>query len=1153
MPIGPPGPVGGGGGGGGGGGNANIGILLRQAGEDDKGIFVSHRSGDLTWHAQAEARRDAEAATASVLTIENAGQDADVDFSFPLDWAAPPETVNRRRIVYTRFANPSAGVRAGGTYGALAISWATVGAAGNSQRYRATAGTAAVAAQNAKADIEGSRGVTPDHQGVIRVTAPDATGTVDQVAGVNPRYGNNSAFLNVRALVPGTAMNGFTLNFRSVRDNSQTEQITWEATYSSDNRMLNIVATLNKFDLFGVSTEGLVDAINAARTAQGEQLVEANGTTTGLQNDPITINYLRSGDNPSRDINGLVFSGGTHAAGDGTATNRGGIDVVTSGARVAGTAATYVWQITNGRQITLTFHQVGVAGNNLQFSTREETSAIANNTVRATDSGADFLLQYRGSMTLGTIVDAMNAATSRFTVAITQGSRADSVTPSGNVSYRTSGGVDPVNPLSAVWDADDHTLTITALASDTFDEVRSAIIALSEFQIGDGTSAGDVAFEDGALTSDTIDVDSTVGESISYGFAGGTDAIPRTPLTVAERFIANIGGVDSYILDILNVIRTDTVQDVIDAYSGSRFRLAAASGSQATSTLSGSAAASTLLTGGIDAVVRRTPTWNLADNGVVSIGLHAAAGRSDNTTLFELVTAWIAATYTDTNGVTRTIGSSHHTPDTSGGGALTDPVDDDGLPTMATGGRNAVLANITEAEARPDDELDGPNILLKYDDADDLDTIIAGFRANNNGGFSFTLVYGTDGTANPEEPPFNRSFFDGGLAEAPSTGTGGLTQGQVDGRIRALSKGYALKGGPTVPDDDVASTIARDSEVAAGDAVANAAAAAADAKAVAAQDTADAALPRSGGTMTGKITLDGAPSSDLHAATKKYVDDNSGTGGTQVEANPSGTDGDVLTRISIDGTNYRLPSGGADPVLAPAISRYTLRSGDQTPVAGAIAAKVYGVDWAIAQSDHVGAARIIGFKGAYGDGTGAASLITIPAGNYAHGSGNVTIPNGVSLAADETYTLRLQVFAEGVTNPALTATPAGYQDIVITAHAAATANYHWGRLPYTAGRTAAQYASDIVFSTHDLVTGAALDTTDGYQATPDTTGTWVFYLAAKDDQTQPASWVDHNGLPASSAFEAVVDQAIGGVDYKVYVMSIQRTNADGSQTYIPRT
>ena len=40
------------------------------------------------------------------------------------------------------------------------------------------------------------------------------------------------------------------------------------------------------------------------------------------------------------------------------------------------------------------------------------------------------------------------------------------------------------------------------------------------------------------------------------------------------------------------------------------------------------------------------------------------------------------------------------------------------------------------------------------------------------------------------------------------------------------------------------------------------------------------ALQRAGGTMTGALTLVSAPTSDLQAATKKYVDDNAGGGGT---------------------------------------------------------------------------------------------------------------------------------------------------------------------------------------------------------------------------------------------------------------------------------
>ena len=63
------------------------------------------------------------------------------------------------------------------------------------------------------------------------------------------------------------------------------------------------------------------------------------------------------------------------------------------------------------------------------------------------------------------------------------------------------------------------------------------------------------------------------------------------------------------------------------------------------------------------------------------------------------------------------------------------------------------------------------------------------------------------------------------------------------------------------------------------DSTARIAASAALTAAQAAQATADAALPKSGGTMTGAVTLSGAPTADLHAASKKYVDDNAGSGG----------------------------------------------------------------------------------------------------------------------------------------------------------------------------------------------------------------------------------------------------------------------------------
>ena len=93
-----------------------------------------------------------------------------------------------------------------------------------------------------------------------------------------------------------------------------------------------------------------------------------------------------------------------------------------------------------------------------------------------------------------------------------------------------------------------------------------------------------------------------------------------------------------------------------------------------------------------------------------------------------------------------------------------------------------------------------------------------------------------------------------------------------------------------------------DAAQAAADA-AQAAADAAQAAADAAQAAAAAALPRAGGTMTGAITLSGAPTTDLHAATKLYIDQRSVEG--------SGVGWMILKRP--DGTRIQLCFGTAAP------------------------------------------------------------------------------------------------------------------------------------------------------------------------------------------------------------------------------------------------
>ena len=86
--------------------------------------------------------------------------------------------------------------------------------------------------------------------------------------------------------------------------------------------------------------------------------------------------------------------------------------------------------------------------------------------------------------------------------------------------------------------------------------------------------------------------------------------------------------------------------------------------------------------------------------------------------------------------------------------------------------------------------------------------------------------------------------------------------------------------------------------------------------AAAAQATADAAVPKAGGTMTGLLTLSGAPTANLHAATKKYVDDNSGSaaaidGTARSAAAAAQAAADAIPTV-LGGTRLPLPTDGSD-------------------------------------------------------------------------------------------------------------------------------------------------------------------------------------------------------------------------------------------------
>lgn len=128
-----------------------------------------------------------------------------------------------------------------------------------------------------------------------------------------------------------------------------------------------------------------------------------------------------------------------------------------------------------------------------------------------------------------------------------------------------------------------------------------------------------------------------------------------------------------------------------------------------------------------------------------------------------------------------------------------------------------------------------------------------------------------------------KKYVDEAVANVP-TPSGGITQEQADARYLQLTGG-TMTGDLKVLESPPSDTSAVSKSYAQGlfanvlntANTAKQTADAANAAAAAAQSTANAALPKSGGTMAGDLILNGAPTSDLQAATKKYVDDKSGS------------------------------------------------------------------------------------------------------------------------------------------------------------------------------------------------------------------------------------------------------------------------------------
>jgi len=1535
--------------------------LLRQAGETERGLFLSTPGADLSWHLRAEERTIADAGTPAKLLFANRDKDANLEISLPLDWLASPETVNTRSLQYTRYPNPVAEAKAYADFHGLRVSSKREGTAGDDETLTVNYGLPDKAAVQSFARIPFKRGLTPDQGEFLQITSPGG----GEAATGDSRFQTNR-IIRYTYFQAGENGNGFAVRYRIGKASSGGGSVT--AEYDSETQLtITLLFPSTSTGLaYSVNISQIVAAVNAARWS-GTRLVEASlASADGLvgfvaSRNPSVGDSLTP-TNPSAARTGLSLSGGVGFTGLGS--NIGEVRVSKTGARTAGAKAKATLDVNPGNaanNIVITAKADGAALNNTPIGCRFQSVAVPSNSVAIIGQSGRLQLAINGTVTLQAVVDKINGAAantfaSQFTAALGTGESGSTQVTWGSgdsaTSAAASGGSDAVNPLEAIWDDDNHRLVIRAIETDTLTDVRAAITALDEFDSASITLVN-------ALTTDTIDLPAAIGQFQDYSFGGGSDARHRSSISFSE---------SSSALIVNGVLAEDTVQQVIDRGQGvlEFFTLSVKPGSNAADAFPAFETTTAALANGVDAVARQLPAVTLRDNGVVAISLHSATGAAWSTTLGELEAAFRAARYKRRIGAATAV-FPRDNAEIKSPGLASDPLNNVELPSQAAGGANPVPTGVIEAIPRPNDEVNGPNILIRYHaDHDTLQAIAAAIMEGGSR-VNVQVLYDTDLTSDAEEPPFARGFYFGesgdgsvsGLSaeqvrdtvaafvregtnitirhdDAANTltisstadGTGGLTAEQVRDTVAAFLRA-APGSGLTVAHDDAANTLTirftlpnqsvtpakldagdatkkaafraafglgsaatkdvgeasgvaglnaqgtlysneipsyltRDTELAAAIAAIKGGAPAdydtlkelADAIGLrladrgsylptAAYKIRDVVRHNGGGSMAAYIALTdisagtaAASEPAVGSAWKTYWyrigyedgDPNAFTGGSvnngvlsltrESGANPLalmlGSVGDQTTRVEqvaiqnvasattdvelqpaasnpisvivgegspqlitgvagndatlsagvyivdvvaevraadtnaarnavvnvalrdasdnsifaggvstspkvspqwsmvsfvaivalnetkavnlflnragaatqlrnikaeffrfggsspevgvsfttlIDDnfqalTNQRwsavdFKAGAADwdqfqflyieyavranallsgffsrnalerltarvannvnnwytggnvnkppatflvdqgghglavgkttdkgqllfahsqntatasaklfvmginfgrpnvePSLMPHISSFSATRGNLSPAAGAIGTVRYGVEWRIAQSSHVAAARIVGFKGVAANPSSVAVLKTIAAAEYAHGTSDVAIPSGVTLAANETYTLRLEAYSAGQT-PA-TDTPRSYQDIRITAHAAASAAYHVGVVRYmSSDADGAATAARITDLTGDTATSPSLPSrlTIAVPAAP-SGAEWQLYLLAKASEPQPAGFTSA-GLPANNAFYDAEDVTIATVAYKAYILkpSQRLTTADNGDYF----
>ena len=578
-----------GGPGGVGGGSANVGGELRQRNTGPGvGLFLSTPRADPSWHIRGVERQLEEAAVQARVEIAGAGG-ASVAFLLPLDYMlGAPETLNAEDIEVTEVGAVRAAVRASAASGALTLTEDTPGFGTIS--FSTSAGDPLKNAFARVATSGGSLDITrPDLAVRARGTWPTPT------VGIRVEY---AAY--------GTVGNGFRIDINGALDTTQTENYTVAAAYTSDTRLV-VTITFNSTASMNVAYSDIAAAINLARR-NNNQLVAAvtqSGSATGTASQSsasgstltlsgggmfpgarTNVGHVETHHTAARvpagpethamatalaldvsasnaEIDGIVVTS-LIAGHDGNSagTVRGRLRIITGNDGTIGVAASNYLRSTGGSvaNMLVTYYQTGTAGNGFTIMVVESSTQTEDITAVYTSATAMTVTLRQGvGVSYGEARDAINAVRHNGTQLITASTgHAGSGFITGQTrpySVSLSGGAAASgtrDPLAATWINNSARLEVTAIATDTLNDVISKIREINGF---DTTN---VALASGAAGTDLLKVGPNLDDQLNYNFSGGA------PATDEQNPLRATWDEDSGILAIY-ALPTDPMVDVAAA------------------------------------------------------------------------------------------------------------------------------------------------------------------------------------------------------------------------------------------------------------------------------------------------------------------------------------------------------------------------------------------------------------------------------------------------------------------------------------------------------------------------------------------------------------------------------------------------------------